>query len=773
MLHLSVFKGLCLWFGCFLTLIQATDVVTTWDHSGDGSASGSGADTTVEEHASSTSFGSGRLQVRFNRDISHQRNSIAALRFDISQMNALAEDQAYGLELYDLRYNEATKADGKSYNLWVLTDTAQNNWSEATSTWQSGFPGHADDGTPFNGPDFTGDVTFLQSFTFRASGNQGWSEPVTLSAASMQTLASIPGTERTFFVTTSTESGTQYRFASKENADAGVGALAPRLSLQPAPVEIEENFGWTTRGGYGGQVLKVTNLNASGPGSFREALETPGPRIIVFEVGGVIDLGGRMNEPEWVVTEPYLTIAGQTAPSPGITLIKGGLSIQTHDVIVQHLRIRPGDVGFAKRSGWEPDALNATGAHNVIFEHVSATWSTDEGISVSGPRNVDLYQTSYNVTLSHCLIGEVLDDSTHAKGRHSKGSLIHDHVRSVAILGCLYASNADRNPYFKAETTGIVANNLIYNPDFNAIQYGYTSSELNSPPESAHLTVVGNHYRQGPNSNSGVPLVRITHSSVGDIYLSDNIAQTQTGSALPIISSGSFPQRAEPIVWPEGFVAMPAGEVWDHVLAHAGARPNERNVIDERIRNSVRNNTGAIIDSQSDVGGYPSLIPTSHTLTVPTGGADAVEAWLQAWSAKWEPSSQQAFQAKHFTVSERWNSDISGDQADPEGDGRKNLLEFAQGLDPRVSDTDGSLTLEVNGSRAVVEFRNRISMSPVTLTLESSTDLDAWFTVYPNGTDILESVVDPDVDGEGLVEMKQIEMDLPAAGPRFFRLWVE
>ncbi|GEM_PF-5722442 len=615
----------------------------------------------------------------------------------------------------------------------------------------------------------------LETFSFRASGNQGWSKPITLSAASMQTLSSLQGTQRTFFVTSSAEAATQYRFASKEHADSGVGALAPRLSILPAPVVIEENFGWSTRGGYGGQVIKVTNLNASGPGSFREALETSGPRIIVFEVGGVIDMGGKMDEQMWRVSEPYLTIAGQTAPSPGITLIKGGLSIRTHDVIVQHIRIRPGDAGFAKGSGWEPDAIHTIRGHNILFDHISATWATDEGMSASGPRDVEPFESSYNVTFSHSLIAESLEDSTHANGLHSMGSLIHDHVRSIAILGCLYASNMDRNPYFKAETTAMFANNLIYNPGERAIQYGYTPSEHSSTPDDAHLTVVGNHYRQGPDSQNGLALVRITQSSVGDIYLDDNIAQAQNGSSLPVISNASFPQRAEPLIWPEGFAAMPASETWDYVLANAGARPSEANAIDARIRNTVRNNTGSILDSQTEVGGYPSLIPTSHSLTVPSGGADAVESWLQEWSARWEASPKQAFRRRHFTVPEGWNADISGDLADPEGDGRSNLLEYVQGLDPRNQDSGGSLSVQINNSTLWVEFRSRIFMPSSSITLQGSNDVQAddWSPILPNGSDIVESIVDPDVDGDGQVERKRIELDIPDSAPFFLRLSVE
>ena len=107
--------------------------------------------------------------------------------------------------------------------------------------------------------------------------------------------------------------------------------------------------GWAaaTPGGRGGRILRVTTLAADGPGSLKAALEAKGPRIVVFEVGGVIDLG----RSTLTITEPFLTIAGQTAPSPGITIIRGGIDIRAHDVIVRHLRVRPGVDGQPKRSG--------------------------------------------------------------------------------------------------------------------------------------------------------------------------------------------------------------------------------------------------------------------------------------------------------------------------------------------------------------------------------------------------------------------------------------
>ena len=125
----------------------------------------------------------------------------------------------------------------------------------------------------------------------------------------------------------------------------------------PAPM------GWAaeTKGGTGGQVILVTNLDAKGPGSFRAALEAKGPRIVVFEVGGVIDLGAETLK----VAEPYITIAGQTAPSPGITLIRGGIDITAHDVIVQHIRVRPGAAGGSWRKGPDVASIATVCAYKV------------------------------------------------------------------------------------------------------------------------------------------------------------------------------------------------------------------------------------------------------------------------------------------------------------------------------------------------------------------------------------------------------------------------
>jgi len=385
-------------------------------------------------------------------------------------------------------------------------------------------------------------------------------------------------------------------------------------------------FGADTLGGRGGAILRVTNLNAEGPGSLRAALEASEPRIVVFEVGGVIDL----NRQSLRISQPRITVAGQTAPSPGITIIRGGLSISTHDVILQHLRIRPGDAGQPKRSGWEPDGIATAGgdAHDILIEHCSTTWATDENLSVSGPRLEGPAATSHRVTIRHCLIAECLHNSTHAKGPHSMGTLVHDFCQEIAIIGNLYAHNNQRNPYFKAHTTGAIVNNVIYNPGGAAIQLGFSPGEWIGArylPRPPRVSIVGNVYLQGVDTRAGLPMA----DRPGEVYLADNIALDRDGK--PVRVAGAIVQQLDDKpVWPEGLEPLPAAEVLDHVVRHVGARPRDRDEIDQRIIRQLIAREGKIIHSQDEVGGYPQVTPVHRPLEIPDQGIDQ---WLARLAA--------------------------------------------------------------------------------------------------------------------------------------------
>ena len=395
--------------------------------------------------------------------------------------------------------------------------------------------------------------------------------------------------------------------------------------------DITENqtsdFGMNTPGGRGGRVIRVTNLLASGQGSLDAALSASGPRIVVFEVGGVIDL----NKTQLNIREPFITVAGQTAPSPGITIIRGALSISTHDVILQHIRVRPGDAGEAKRSGWEPDGISTAGsdAYNVLINHCSVSWAVDENMSASGPRTEGPDATSHRITFRNCIIAECLDDASHSGGPHSKGSLIHDFCREIAIIGNLYAHNVQRNPYFKAFTTGVIVNNLIYNPGSRAIQLSFNEGEFSNTdiiPQNARVSVVGNVMIHGSNTRSGLALV----SSKGDAYLEDNIALDRMGSAVPL-TSGNIRILEEKPIW-GNITPLPASAVVEHVVQSAGARPKDRDETDQRIIREFLERKGRMIDSQQEVGGYPQINMVRRPLNIPSD----VDAWLAQLAAELE-----------------------------------------------------------------------------------------------------------------------------------------
>lgn len=402
-------------------------------------------------------------------------------------------------------------------------------------------------------------------------------------------------------------------------------------AAEPQRVAAGSGFGADTPAGRGGEVLRVTNLQAGGPGSLRAALEAEGARIIVFEVAGVIDLDGR----SITVAHPFVTLAGQTAPSPGVTVIRGAIYITTHDVRIQHVRVRPGDAGRPKRSGWEPDGISTAGrdAHDIVIEQCSVTWATDENISASGPRLEGPEATSRRVTIRNCIIAECLHNATHAKGPHSMGSLIHDFCRNIAIIGNLYAHNHQRNPYFKAHTTGVIVNNVIYNPGRFAVQLGYSAGEWRAAkyePRPPRVSVVGNVYVPGADTRAGLAMVE----RPGEVFLADNIAHDHDGRPTPIVGSGVRVVREKP-VWPAGLQPLPARDVLEFVARRAGARPRDRDAVDKRIVEDLLNREGRIIDSQEQVGGYPELKPVHRPLEVPEG-ASAVDAWLSRLASELE-----------------------------------------------------------------------------------------------------------------------------------------
>jgi hypothetical protein len=373
--------------------------------------------------------------------------------------------------------------------------------------------------------------------------------------------------------------------------------------------QVSKTMGWAanTKGGKDGRIIKVTNLNKDGAGSLKEAFEVDEPRIIVFEVGGVIDLEGSVLS----LKKPFVTVMGQTAPDPGITIIKGGVSIRAHEVIIRHIRIRPGENKQPKQSGWEVDGLNTSSAYNVVVDHCSFSWATDENLSVSGPRfegeNLEEWRknTSHTVTFSYNLIAEALSNSTHSKGEHSKGSLIHDNVTEVALIANIYASNLDRNPLFKGGAQGVIVNNYIFNPVRAAIDYGLVKGQWKGRTLSpGKMTIIGNILEKGMDSHQNMPFAHFMGPV--EVYFKKNVVYgSELGKNKLLV--GDHTEVNEPPVWTENIEVLPTDKLKEHLFKNVGARPWNRDTVDKRIISEIKAGTHRIIDSEEEVGGYPLI----------------------------------------------------------------------------------------------------------------------------------------------------------------------
>ena len=370
----------------------------------------------------------------------------------------------------------------------------------------------------------------------------------------------------------------------------------PNLSYLPVfPWAV--GHGTETKAGRGGKIIKVTNLNDSGTGSLRAAIDASGPRIIVFEVSGTIKL-----KTDLTIKNPYVTLAGQTAPSPGINLRGAGLRITGHNILVQHIRIRVGDDADGP-SPANRDALQVLGpnAYNVVVDHVSGCWSVDETMST--------WYALKDVTFSNNLLGEALHNSIHPKGPHGMGILLGDHAHNVTFVGNLLAHNRDRNPRIKGDVKAEIVNNVFYNGaagNLSAIGGVYT------PPGTVFLSYVGNLWIAGPNAYPTAKAISILAEtpSGSKIYFSDNKAPGVVHSSTPF-------EVSTPPIWHESLVARPSSKVEAWVAANAGARPADRDAVDQRIVNEMLSRSGGIINTPGQVGGWPNLKVNTRPFNVP------------------------------------------------------------------------------------------------------------------------------------------------------------
>jgi hypothetical protein len=416
-------------------------------------------------------------------------------------------------------------------------------------------------------------------------------------------------------------------------------AQSPALSIVPGA----QGFGMQTRAAYGGSVdptvYRVNNLGDRGAGSLRAALEASDPRVVIFEVSGTINLDADIH-----IRRPYVTVAGQTAPSPGITLRNYGLYVETHNVLLQHFRVRPG--GDTCNSGiliWD------TESHDIVLDHMSVSWGQDETIAINNvgkrPINVTVWRTIVAEGLAGAQNGNQDCSGGNTEVRNgptfdSHGLIIYDHTKYVAVLQSLFAHNAERNPYAKGDTTSYIANNLIY--DFN--DGSLFLDPDGSGPGSTNATLVGNYYRRGPSTSainyiSGVRFLE--HGSA--IYRSDN-ARDDGGIPLEefvvVNGDGIDPTVDSPPVAVPGYTPMESSAVYNFVLTNVGARPADRDAVDSRLVSEVRARTGSKIGSQNKVGGWPRLTVNNRKLTLPANphrvtasGYTNLEVWLHSYAA--------------------------------------------------------------------------------------------------------------------------------------------
>ncbi len=365
-----------------------------------------------------------------------------------------------------------------------------------------------------------------------------------------------------------------------------------------------EGFGSFTPGGRGGAVIAVTNLNDSGPGSLREAVGRSGPRIIVFHTGGTIELSSPIQ-----VRNPFITIAGQTAPGDGITLKGVGLTIVTNNVIVRGLRVRVGDdpngPDPSNRDGISLGSTSSDQTFNVIIDHCSVSWAIDE--------NTALNNNVHDVTFQRNIISEGLHFSLHEKGPHSKGMLIgKNNVDRVSVHHNYFVHNDARNPKIAIDVRAEIVNNLIYNYGSNATKLG----------PGAEVNAVGNSYETGPNTDLGNNAGDFVSGVIIDsengteflLYVKENLGPGRLTNAGDdwLVVSGDDNERFRSLEPVPGFIQT--GIVEDAVettaagvLADVGANIPKWDPIDERVVQHFHDKNGAIINSQDDVGGWVDM----------------------------------------------------------------------------------------------------------------------------------------------------------------------
>jgi pectate lyase len=326
------------------------------------------------------------------------------------------------------------------------------------------------------------------------------------------------------------------------------------------------------------QTLHVTNLNDSGPGSLRDTIQSvAAPSNIVFDTAGTIELKSTL-----VIGKPNLTIDGSTAPAPGITITGWNVIVdKTHHVTIRQLHIRPGDQNCPANQN---DAFTVSRSTDVLIDHISASWSIDEVLSVVH---------SDRVTVQWSIIAESLNKSCHAKGAHGYGSLIRYGDGTVTFHHNLFAHNRSRNPRVGDNIQLNFLNNVIYNYGYSGGQATYTG-----PAEEGitKINYLGNCTLPGPSTDPKRRDRTLEGGSTNThIHQDGNYLDGRPAGAKAFVGEYTFEERPFPL---QGLFVEPAEKACFAVLGQAGANIH-RDPIDSRIVNDVKNRTGAVVDKPS------------------------------------------------------------------------------------------------------------------------------------------------------------------------------
>lgn len=423
-----------------------------------------------------------------------------------------------------------------------------------------------------------------------------------------------------------------------------------QVAEEPFAFPGAEGFGQEATGGRGGKVIFVTNLNDAGEGSLRAAIMASGKRFVLFKISGTIALKSNLN-----ISNGDITLAGQTAPGEGICIKNYPVSINADNVIIRFIRFRMGDEAMQ-----EGDALGGRFHKNIIIDHCSMSWSTDECVS---------FYANENTTVQWCIISESLRNSVHGKGAHGYGGIWGG--KNASFHHNLLAHHDSRNPRLGEEAGKAFAltdlvdlrNNVIYNWVGNSTYGG----------EGMNVNIVNCYYKPGPGTTKKERIISIDKNKTagtevydiwGKFYIDGNFVEGSQRATDDNWTYGVFNQfhnsygtvpdvdkaamrRSDPHPINNNVTTHTAEVAYEKVLAFSGASL-KRDAVDERVIGNVRDKTfsfpgsngsaNGIIDTQGDVGGWPELV--SATPPVSSSGDGIPDEWKA--EKKLDPAKAQA-----------------------------------------------------------------------------------------------------------------------------------